>query len=61
MTVQLASMTVAMVVVIHWIRMRGSSVGSIFPGAFVMALGQYIAALTQRWAESNLVDTSRDN
>ena len=60
-TVQLASIIVAIVVAIHWTRMHGSSVGSIFPGVFVLALGQSIAALMQRWAESNLIDTSKDS
>ena len=60
-TVQLASIIIAIVVAIHWTRIHGSSVASIFPGAFILALGQCIAALMQRWAESNLVDTSKDN
>ena len=45
MTVQLASIVVAMVVAIHWTRVHGSFVGSIFPGALVLALGQCIAGV----------------
>ncbi len=58
--VQITSIAAAIGVAIYWTTMRGNSVRSFLPGAFVLAIGQSIAALMQRWAESNLIDTSKD-
>lgn len=57
--VQMASITAAIVVAICWIRVHEYS--TLLPAAFVLAIGQSIAALMQRWAESNLVRIPKDD
>ena len=37
-----------------WTALNEKTLGSFVPGAFVLVVGQSVAALLQKWAESNL-------
>ena len=53
-TVQFLSIISAIVVTVCWTLPHEKSTGSLVPGVFILLIGQSIAALLQRWAESNL-------
>ena len=53
-TVQFLSIVSAIVVTVCWTLLHEKSIASLVPGVFILLIGQSIAALLQRWAESNL-------
>ena len=53
-TIQLLSIISAIVVTVCWTVLHEKNIGSSVPGVFILLIGQSIAALLQRWAESNL-------
>ena len=53
-TVQFLSIISAIVVTLCWTLLHEKSIASLVPGVFILLIGQNIAALLQRWAESNL-------
>lgn len=54
MAVQIAAIIAAIVLTLIWCIKDEISVGSFLPGVLVISVGQSIAALLQKWAESNL-------
>ena len=52
--VQIAAVIAAMVLTLTWCIKDEIRVGSFLPGMLVICVGQSIAALLQKWAESNL-------
>ena len=52
--VQILSTIAAIVLTVIWCVYDEIRVGSFLPGVFFIGVGQSIAALLQRWAESNL-------
>ncbi len=52
--VQILGIIAAIVVTVIWCVYDEIRVGSFLPGVLVICTGQSIAALLQRWAESNL-------
>ena len=52
--VQILGIIAAIVVTIVWCVNDEIKVGSFVPGVLVICIGQSIAALLHRWAESNL-------
>ncbi len=52
--VQISGIIAAIVVTVLWCVDDEIKVGSFLPGVLVICTGQSIAALLQRWAESNL-------
>ena len=54
MTVQISGIFAAVVTTILWCVKDEVKVGSFLSGVLVICTGQSIAALLQRWAESNL-------
>ena len=53
-TVELLSTSSALVVTVCWTVFHEKSIGAYVSGVFILLIGQTIAALLQRWAESNL-------
>ena len=54
MAIQILSIIAATVLTLIWCVKDEIRVGSFLPGVLVIRVGQSIAALLQRWAESNL-------
>ena len=54
MAVQILCIIAATVLTLIWCVKDEIRVGSFLPGVLVICVGQSIAALLQRWAESNL-------
>ena len=59
MAVQISGIIAAIVVTVSWCVYDEIKVGSFLPGVLVISTGQSIAALLQRWAESNLGEQAR--
>ena len=57
--VQISGIIVAIVVTVLWCVYDELKIGSFLPGVLVICTGQSIAALLQRWAESNLDEQAK--
>ena len=57
--VQVLGIIAAIVVTVIWCVYDEIKVGSFLPGVLVICTGQSIAALLQRWAESNLYEQAK--
>ena len=58
-TVQLLSIVFAIAVTVFWTIFHEKTIGSLVPGVFILLIGQSVAALLQRWAESNLDEEAK--
>jgi hypothetical protein len=56
--VHLASILLGSVFLIIWSLTKAPKIGTVLSGPAVIGLGQSIAALMQKWGESNLGETS---
>lgn len=57
--VQILGIIAAIVTTVLWCVYDEIKVGSFLPGVLIISTGQSIAALLQRWAESNLDEQAK--